>query len=258
MRLLHHSIILLLCCIGIFSCREPNTIVLPLAAHKLVLSGAAYTINENQVTLSDWLPWHYNHDSIVVTIRDTSGSDGKFSAETYTQETGDWRITDIPPGVYNLTFTREGYGTPKYENVSLRSADISLGLVVLGQIPSYHITSLSVTPTDSIPYFQCTISGAKPYPRFVMFYVNGDSVFDRTKPMPWFYSWIGANDSICSGNVWVVNRTVFPSSGTKLYMTGFAFVPLSTLFNPDPPPLSRPSALNSLGTDSYTTSFIIP
>lgn len=76
------------------------------------------------------------------------------TASATTDATGRYNFTALPKDVYNLTFTKAGYGTFRLFGVNHNpsGASTQVGGRTLGQISSTTVTALSVTPfgTDSL------------------------------------------------------------------------------------------------------------
>ena len=118
---------------------------------------------------------HANNPSsegVSVTIEGTTLS-------TTTDSIGYWRFTNLKSGVYNIMFSKQGYGTTKLIKYNFVPSDTMNSLYnMLFQIPDYYISVLHATELRDSIEVSGKISENTNYSRYAMLFYSLDSTVD--------------------------------------------------------------------------------
>ena len=151
------------------------------------------------------------------------------SFSTLSSTDGSWKLTNVPAGIYTVTFSKTGFTTRKNFNFQfVGGGTYYFGSMNLGQLPSASITQLQFIKRDSMAFFtiQGRLSSADSLQR------NIRIVFD-TKPFTisptmTFLFWTDAAippDSLSFSFIYgfydYINTSIGVSTGSKLYFRAF-------------------------------------
>jgi len=187
---------------------------------------------------------HLNNESTHEGIRVEINQINKY---TITDIAGKWVFKDLPQGVYNFTFTKDGFGTYEYfgfdfmgvgDDYFSRFDNHSVEPVIMYKIPDYYITSMNYTISANQININGTLSKyVDEYFRVILFIgYSSDVSYEPGKNIYYDCSYDLDPGDTYSTSIGIQSDLYFSAgitSGTDIYIRAYAGVCYGSYFDPD-------------------------
>lgn len=209
--------VIITCCIitsislVLFSCKDNSTA--PSGSRHVAIAGRVSLIANDETGI--WV----DHSGIVVSLESTA-----YAATT--DSFGNWHLSNVPAGTYNVSVSRSNYITTRFIGFDF-TRDSTFFFSSIGTLPSFNVTDVSESVNGDTMIFVGSLSNTSPYTRKVMVYLG----FDTTVSNENSRSGVGREDIApwsSTFRVWVSTSTVkangFPTDGMKVYVAAYGYV----------------------------------
>lgn len=174
---------------------------------------------------------------------------------------GKWILKNVKAGVYNISFSKNAYGTvnvPSFQFVG--GGNVLLGTKVMGQKPTSRVLSVSIDTTGGSSTqtlnFLGSLSGDTSYYRYVIVYSNSDSTVDSSNYVSIGEAYTTVGSSTFFGNFYLGDlRDHGIVKGMTVYLLWHTYNPVADLYvNPS----DGKGTFSALSVTRLKTSFVMP
>jgi hypothetical protein len=175
-----------------------------------------------------------------------------------TDSTGYWQLNNIQAGTYDVLLTKNGYApttTVGYLYSGRKDITTFRGSTI-GQIPLFNVDSLSAVVQGDSVTISGSVSGTAPYRRYILIYLDADSVVSNQHYAHSYYS-LGLQPFQSSFRISLslpyLATFYFRDPSVQAWVAAYSFVPGSTIG-----PFGAMYYITSVGSGVIRTNFMMP